>query len=365
MSSYERLVAPCLRLLAPETAKELAIWSLRHRLLPAAPAADDPALRADLWGLRFANPLGLAAGFDKNAAFVAGAFDMGFGFVEAGTVTPRPQPGNPKPRLFRLNEDGGVINRFGFNSEGGAVFRRNLEAYRAAHGQGRGPVGVNIGRNKETEDPIGDYTGLIRSLAPLADYLCVNISSPNTPGLRAMQEGDALRGLIGACREALDATMGAGGAVPMLVKLAPDLDEAGIDHIASVVLELGVDGVVLTNTTIDRPADLRGADRGETGGLSGRPVFAPSTRVLRAFHERIAGRLPLIGVGGVFSAEDAYAKIRAGASLVQLYTGLYFKGPGLAREIQRGLSALLKRDGHASYRDAVGLETSTPPASSR
>jgi dihydroorotate dehydrogenase len=361
MSSYERVLAPCLRLLPPETAKDLVGWGLRRGLLPATPAFQNPALRATLWGLSFANPVGLAAGFDKDAAFLSGDFDMGFGFVEAGTVTPRAQPGNPKPRLFRLPEDKAVINRFGFNSAGGEVFRRNLEAYRAAHGRSQGVVGVNVGRNKDTEDAARDYAYLVRTLAPLADYLCINISSPNTPGLRDLQREDALRRLIATCREALDGTASAAG-VPMLVKVSPDLDEAGIDCIAGAALDLGVDGVVLTNTTVARPSDLRGAKRDEAGGLSGRPVFVRSTEVLRGLRGRVGDRLPLVGVGGVFTAEDAYAKIRAGASLIQLYTGLYYKGPGVVREIQRGLVDLLRRDGHASYLDAVGLDTVAPPA---
>ena len=360
MSSYERLLAPCLRLLPPEAAKDIVGWGLRRGLLPAAPALHDSALRATLWGLSFANPVGLAAGFDKDAAFLEGCLGMGFGFVEAGTVTPRAQPGNAKPRLFRLPEDKAVINRFGFNSAGGEAFRRNLEAYRAAHGRGRGVVGVNVGRNKDTEDAVRDYVYLVRTLAPLADYLCINVSSPNTPGLRDMQRGDALRRLIGACRDALDGT--AGEMPPMLVKVSPDLDEGEIDLIAGAVLELGVDGVVLTNTTIARGPELRGAARDEAGGLSGRPIFARSTHVLRAFHERVEGRLPLVGVGGVFSAEDAYAKIRAGASLVQLYTGIYYKGPEVVRAIQRGLADLVRRDGLASYRDAIGLDSAVPPA---
>ncbi|MBT5413912.1 MAG: quinone-dependent dihydroorotate dehydrogenase [Rhodospirillaceae bacterium] len=361
MSSYERFLAPCLRLLPPEAAKDIAGWGLRRGFLPAAPAFQNQALRATLWGLSFANPIGLAAGFDKDAAFLAGDLAMGFGFVEAGTVTPRAQPGNPKPRLFRLPEDKAVINRFGFNSAGGDAFRRNLEAYRAAHGRGQGVVGVNVGRNKDTEDAVRDYVYLVRTLSPLADYLCINVSSPNTPGLRDMQRSDALRKLIGACREALDGAVGT-AAPPMLVKVSPDLDEAEIDLIAGTALELGVDGVVLTNTTIARGPDLRGAARDEAGGLSGRPIFARSTHVLRAFHERIGGSLPLVGVGGVFTAEDAYAKIRAGASLVQLYTGLYYKGPSVVREIQQGLVELLRRDGHASYLDAVGLDTAAPPS---
>jgi dihydroorotate dehydrogenase len=208
---------------------------------------------------------------------------------------------------------------------------------------------------------VRDYAYLVRILAPLADYLCINVSSPNTPGLRDLQREDALRRLIAACREALDGTVGA-ARVPMLVKVSPDLNEAGIDCIADAALNFGVDGVVLTNTTIARPSDLRGAKRDEAGGLSGRPVFACSTEALRGLRERVGDRLPLVGVGGVFTAEDAYAKIRAGASLVQLYTGLYYKGPSVVREIQRGLVELLRRDGHASYLDAVGLDTAAPPA---
>jgi dihydroorotate dehydrogenase len=305
-----------------------------------------PILRQRIWGLDFVSPIGLAAGFDKDARAPDAMRRLGFGFVEVGTVTPRPQPGNPHPRLFRLDEDRAVVNRLGFNSGGldGAVGR--LSRRRRS-----GIVGVNLGKNHDSADAAADYAEGIRRMAGLADYLVVNISSPNTPGLRDLQGRAALASLLG---QLLDARAQTGSRVPLLLKIAPDLSAGECSDIAEVALDAGIDGLIVANTTVARPADLVSRYAGEPGGLSGRPLFAPSTAVLADIYRLTRGRLPLIGVGGVASATDAYAKIRAGASLVQLYTALVFDGPSLVGRIKRELAELVRRDGFASIADAVG-----------
>ena len=345
----------CLRLLDPETAHRATLWALRRGLAPRAKAEDDPSLAIRLWGRDFPNPLGLAAGFDKDAEAPGPLLALGFGFVEVGTLTPRPQPGNPRPRIFRLPEDGAVINRLGFNNRGAAAARAALDRWRAAGGAGL--VGVNVGKNKESADAAGDYAAAARTLAPAADYLTINVSSPNTPGLRALQAKAELGALIDGLRDALAGPgAGSGAGPPLLLKVAPDLSDDALADIAQVALERRLDGLIATNTTIARPPGLLGRHRGETGGLSGRPLFARSTEVLGRLHGLTGGRLPLIGVGGVASGADAYAKIRAGASLVQLYTGLVYHGPGLIAWIKRDLAALLRRDGFARVADAVGAD---------
>lgn len=349
-SVLSRLASPFLRRLDPETGHRLAIRALRCGLVPPAPPFDDPVLRRSLWGLDFANPLGSAAGFDKNAEAVAETLALGFGFVEVGTVTPRPQPGNPRPRLFRLVEDEAVINRMGFNNEGLDAVLRRLRQRRAA-----GVVAVNLGRNKDSTDAVADYVAGVRVAAPLASFLVVNVSSPNTPGLRGLQRRRDLEQLLRAVLAARDDTP-AGRRPPLLVKIAPDLDEAELADIAAVALDTGIDGVVATNTTIGRPPSLKGTHAGEAGGLSGRPLFDLSTRVLRDTYRLTGGRLPLVGVGGVASGADAYAKIRAGASLVQLYTAMVYGGPGLVDRIRRDLATLLRRDGFAGVAEAVGAD---------
>ncbi len=351
MSGLYPLLWPLLRRLDPETAHGLAIFALKHGLVPRPRPFDDPCLRQTLWGLDFANPVGLAAGFDKNAEVARAMLDQGFGFVEAGTVTPKPQAGNPRPRLFRLTGDGAVINRLGFNGAGLDAFRRNLEGIEGR----RGPIGVNLGKNAASTDAAADYAAGAGALAGLADYLVVNVSSPNTPGLRALQSRDRLSGLLDAVQTALRE------AVPtdppaLLLKVAPDLTEDDKRDIAEVVLEHGLDGLIATNTTIERPPGLSDPNRDEAGGLSGRPLFDPSTRVLADFYRLTEGRLRLIGVGGIASDADAYAKIRAGASLVQLYTALVFEGPGLVNRINRELADLLAGDGFAHITEAVGAD---------
>jgi dihydroorotate dehydrogenase len=343
------VVLPALFALGPERAHTLTLAALRTGLLPAV---SQPAtgLGVDLFGLRFPNPVGLAAGFDKNAVASRALLKLGFGFVEAGSVTPKPQQGNPKPRIFRLSQDRAVINRLGFNNDGHDVFARNVERQRTNK---RGIIGVNIGANKDSADPIDDYvTGVVR-FAAMADYFVVNISSPNTPGLRDLQACNVfhdLLTLVGAARDQNTVRP------PLLVKIAPDLSSSELGAIVEVAIETGVDGLIVSNTTVDRPPALQGAHTAEVGGLSGQPLFAMSTAVLRETYRISEGRLPLVGVGGIGSGADAYAKIKAGASLVQLYTGLIYQGPGLVQTILRDLRVLLDRDGVASIADAVGQD---------
>jgi dihydroorotate dehydrogenase len=336
--------AALLRQLPAETAHDLTLRlaGMAGAFLPQ-PAPDDPRLAVSAFGLNFPNPVGLAAGFDKNAAVPSAMAKFGFGFVECGTVTPRPQIGNPQPRLFRLTEDGAVINRMGFNNGGMEQAARSLERR-----SGAGIVGINIGANKDSEDRIGDYATAFARLAPLADYVTVNVSSPNTPGLRGLQNRDELTALLDKL-----VTVRAGRKIPLLLKIAPDLDEASLDDIAEVVRRSGIEGLIVSNTTIARPA-LQSRHAGESGGLSGKPLLEPSTRILAAMHVRLNGAVTLIGVGGIASGADAYAKIRAGASLVQLYSALALQGPGLVQRIKKELLACLARDGIAKLGDAIG-----------
>jgi dihydroorotate dehydrogenase len=344
VSARHTLATRALHLLDPEDAHLATIAALKAGLGPRAPA-EDPALSTDLAGLRLPNPVGLAAGFDKNAAVAGPMLAAGFGFVECGTVTALPQAGNPRPRLFRLSEDRAVINRMGFNNQGLERFAANLGR------RGAGVVGANIGANKDAADRIGDYvTGLTR-LWGLADYFTLNVSSPNTPGLRALQTGSALGELLGRVGEAR-ATLA--GHAPVFLKVAPDLDDAEVEAIADGVAAARFDGVIVGNTTLARPPSLVSRRRGEAGGLSGVPLMALSTEVLARFHAAANGRFALIGVGGIASGADAYAKIRAGASAVQLYSALAYQGPGLVVTIRRDLAARLAADGFATIAEAVG-----------
>jgi len=345
------LTLPLLRLLPPETAHRTSIVALRAGIAPGPAEPDPPSLGIALWGWEFPNPVGLAAGFDKNAEVPDAMLRFGFGFVETGTVTPRPQPGNPKPRLFRLAEDGALVNRLGFNNEGLDAVRARLAARRGQPGL----VGANLGKNKESADAIADYVAGVRALGALADYLVVNVSSPNTPGLRDLQRKSSLIALIEALKSAR-AAAAAPDPPPLLLKIAPDLSDAERAEIAEAALETGIDGLIISNTTVARPAELRNPHASEAGGLSGKPLFAPSTALLADMYRRTRGDIPLIGVGGIASGADAYAKIRAGASLVQLYTALVYEGPGLVLRIKRDLAGFLARDGFANIAEAVGAD---------
>ncbi len=322
----------------PEDAHGLSIKALKTGLVPACVPNNDPALRVAVAGLSFPNPLGMAAGYDKNAEVPDALLKLGFGFAEVGTLTPLAQSGNPKPRIFRLVEDNAVINRLGFNNQGHeAAFRRLTE--RRSHA---GIVGVNIGANKDSADRVADYVAGIHKFHSLASYFTVNISSPNTPGLRDLQTRESLKELLGAVLEARDVQ--AGVRRPVFLKIAPDLPETSLDDIAAEVALHPLDGLIISNTTLSRTALRSPQNVGETGGLSGAPLFERSTIVLAKMRQRVGPELPLIGVGGVDSAATAIAKIRAGADLVQLYTSMVYHGPGLAGEIVRGLSAALMRD---------------------
>lgn len=330
--------------LDPETAHRLTVRALR--LKPAGkPAAPGP-LAVEVAGITFPNPVGLAAGFDKNAEVPDAMLGLGFGFVEIGSVTPRPQEGNPRPRLFRLVEDRAVINRMGFNNEGGVAAAGRLKA-RAGR---PGIVGANIGANKDSDDRIADYAHMTQLMAPLGDYLTVNISSPNTPGLRALQDE-------GALIELLDAVIAARGtdATPIFLKVAPDLEPADVDAIARIAIDKGLGALIVSNTTISRPP-LQSRDAGQAGGLSGAPLKSLALGRLRDFRKATGGQVPLVGVGGIETAEDAWARIRAGASLVQIYSAMVYEGPGLARRIVKGVEELMRRDGFASIEEAVGSE---------
>lgn len=335
-----------LRLLAPETAHEVAIGALRYGLAGQRTLKPDPRLASRAFGRILAHPIGLAAGFDKNAVALNGLARLGFAFVEAGTVTIRAQPGNPRPRLFRLGADRALINRMGFNNRGIAAFAANL---------GRSdrtivPIGANLGINKEGADPLADYPALMRAVAGGADYIVINVSSPNTPGLRDLQAVDRLGGILAAI--ARDA-----GAHPALfVKFAPDLEEAMLPDLVGLAIERQLAGLIVSNTTLARPATLRDAARGEAGGLSGAPLFGRSTRMLARVKLLAGDRLTLIGVGGVATAEDAFTKLRAGADLVQIYTSFVLQGPAVIGRIVSGLGQLLDQYGCGSVGDIIGRD---------
>lgn len=338
-----------------ETAHDLTLKALGGGWVPGVAAVDDPALEVTLWDRKFPNPVGLAAGFDKNAAVIGPMLNFGFGFAEAGTVTPKPQAGNPKPRVFRNARCEAVINAMGFPNEGASAFQRNFEKFLARRPRPPGVIGINIGMNKDQADPVKDYRALIRALGPLADYLTVNISSPNTPGLRDLQQKEALAMLLAELLEERARSCGV-APPPLLLKLAPDLDENRQGEVAAVCLNAGIDGLILTNTTLARPETLPLDFAARKGGLSGAPLRDRSTAIIHNFYRLTGGRMPIIGCGGISGPEDAYEKIRAGASLVQLYSALVFHGPGVVREINAGLLQLLKRDGFARIGQAVGAD---------
>ena len=350
MNLFQALGRRALFSLDPETAHGVSIMALKNGLLPPCPAVSDPRLAMNLAGLDFPNPVGLAAGYDKNAEVADAILKLGFGFTEVGTITPRPQPGNPKPRLFRLIEERGVINRLGFNNEGHAAALNRLEARRNRPGI----VGVNIGANKDSEDFVADYVQGVKTFAHLASYFTVNISSPNTPGLRNLQAGAALERLLG---EVFEARETARRQPPVFLKLAPDLDKAAVQEIAKVINRSELDGVMISNTTLSRHGVEHHRHAGEAGGLSGQPLFTRSTVMLARFREALDDRFPLIGIGGVCDGKTAWAKFEAGASLVQLYSCMVYEGPQIARDICRDLVARMDREAVSSIGEITGRKT--------
>jgi dihydroorotate dehydrogenase len=346
---------PLLRWLDAEDAHRLAVQGLKL-LPPMRPRADDAKLAVRAFGLNFPNPVGMAAGFDKNAEVPDALLRLGFGFVEVGTVTPRPQSGNPRPRLFRLDRDEGVINRMGFNNDGAEAVLRRL-ASRANHG---GIVGVNVGANKDSDDRVADYVKLIETFAPVASYFTVNVSSPNTPGLRNLQQAAQLDDLLAKVIDARERVRANAGDTPVLLKIAPDLGLAELDDVVHVARSRRVDGMIVANTTLARPTTLRETDRAkEQGGLSGRPLLRLATRMVAETYVRAEGAFPLIGVGGIDSGGAALTRIRAGASLIQLYSPLIYKGLSLVEDIKRDLSSTLLRTGRESLSEIVGADAAT------
>lgn len=384
---YKMVMQPILLRLEPETAHAFALMAAAHGILPRSPLhwrgsdampywdrGPPSQLHTVVWGRPFVTPIGLAAGFDKDATAIDGMLDLGFGFVEAGSVTPLPQPGNDRPRVFRLMNDAAIINRMGFNSEGGEVVAKRLAERRDRHERREreplfrapwhpGIVGINLGKNRSTsdEDASSDYVTGLRMLGSFADYLVVNVSSPNTPGLRGLQDKEKLFDLLSHVKHERDSMNWDGhrfGKPPLLVKVAPDLQDGEIRDIAQVVLRVGIDGIVVGNTSVERPSTLQ-SDVSlikELGGLSGPPIMEHSTRVLKSFYRATAGKVPLVGVGGISSGSDVYAKIRAGASLVQLYTALVYQGPLLVQRLEKELEECLANDGFYHVSDAVGAD---------
>lgn len=353
---FERLSRPFLHRLDPEDAHGLALRALQlapeWASLPGA-GKDDPRLQVRAFGLNFPNPVGVAAGFDKNAQVPDALLRLGFGFVETGSVTPRPQGGNPRPRIFRLSADHAVINRLGFNNEGAAMVLKRLAA-RVAKG---GIIGINIGANRDSTDRGADYVKLVEAFAPVVSYITVNVSSPNTPGLRNLQEAKSLNELLARVIDAREKVRAHAGPTPILLKIAPDLTLADLDDLVGVARERAVDGMIVGNTTLSRPPSLQEREKSmEQGGLSGRPLFPLSTRMLAETYVRLEGAMPVIGVGGIDSGEAAVAKLRAGAALVQLYSGLIFQGLSLLTQIKRSLIAALDEDGHEKLGDLVGID---------
>ena len=344
------LTRPLIFRLEAEKAHNLALSAMA--LLPAGtPAAPDPMLRCRIAGIDFPGPVGLAAGFDKDGLIAHKMHHFGFGFAEIGTLTPLPQSGNPRPRLFRLSDERAVINRMGFNNQGQIAASRRIASMRR---EGR-VIGLNIGANKDSADRIADYVSGVRTMAPLADYLTINISSPNTPGLRTLQGREALNELLRAVTAARSADV----AAPIFLKVAPDLAPADIDDIARCVIDHRIDALIVSNTTISRPP-MRSPLADEAGGLSGAPLHDLALTRLRDFRAVLGPELPLIGAGGIATADQAYARIRAGASLVQLYSAMVFEGPGIAARINKGLKALLRRDGLSNISQAVGMDAPRP-----
>ncbi len=347
MTPFERIGMAVLHRFGPETSHSLSLAALKAGIAPVPGLYTSPVLATSIAGLKLPNPVGLAAGYDKNAEVVDALARAGFGFIEVGAVTPRPQAGNPKPRLFRLYEDQAIINRMGFNNDGMEAAAARLARRSRSHPV---PVGLNLGANKDSDDRAGDYVAVLASCGAHVDFVTVNVSSPNTERLRDLQGPVALKALLARVIDKRDAM---GRFVPVFLKIAPDLAEGDLEAIAEVAHDVRLDGIIATNTTLDREG-LKSANARETGGLSGAPLFEKSTRVLAKLSSLTQGHLPLIGVGGIASAEDAYAKIRAGAAAVQLYSALVYKGITLVDEVVRGLEDLLARDGFTNVSEAVG-----------
>ena len=350
--SFYRTFRPALFALSPETAHNLSIAALGHGLVPSQPEFATPSLATSCFGLSFPNPIGLAAGFDKNATALPGLLQQGFGFIECGTVTPLAQPGNPKPRLFRLEQDEAIINRLGFNNAGLPPFINRLNNTPRSV-----PVGANIGMNKESESAVDDYVAGLESVYAVSDYITINISSPNTVGLRDLQSRHRLETLLDALlAKRVELAESNSRTVPLLLKIAPDLADEDVKDIAELLLAKQLDGCIVSNTTVDRPETLMNHHRREKGGLSGKPLLTPSTRTLKQVAQATQGQIPLIGVGGISCAADAYAKIRAGASLVQLYTALIYQGFDLVTQMKRDLATLLEKDGFSNITEAIGSD---------
>ncbi|XP_047437621.1 dihydroorotate dehydrogenase (quinone), mitochondrial [Mugil cephalus] len=356
---YANQLMPLLqRFVGAETAHVLAVKMIGMGVVPLNRYQDPASLETNVLGLKFKNPIGIAAGFDKHGEAVDGLYKLGFGFVEVGTITPKPQEGNPKPRVFRLPADHAVINRYGFNSSGLADVQMRLksrEEKQQDQSKGGLPLGINLGKNKLSRDAGADYLEGVKALGPLADYLVVNVSSPNTPGLRDLQGKAELRSLLHTVLKERDALQEE-RKPPVLVKIAPDLTAQDKQDIADVVTELGVDGLMVSNTTVSRPETLKDPHKSEVGGLSGEPLKDLSTRMVREMYSLTKGKVPIVGIGGVASGQDAMDKIRAGASLVQLYTALTYQGPPVVTKIKRELEQLLKDQGFSSVSEAVGAD---------
>ncbi|XP_020297002.1 uncharacterized protein LOC109861675 [Pseudomyrmex gracilis] len=350
---YNEVAIPMMHLLDPETAHNLAVKILKWGLVPRQKTEDPRTLRTSVFGFNLTNPIGMAAGFDKQGEAVEGLHKIGFGFVEIGSVTPKPQSGNAKPRVFRLPQDRAVINRYGFNSDGHDVVWKRLKKLKE-NKHFNGIVGINLGKNKESKDAVRDYIDGIKKFMDVADYFVINVSSPNTPGLRSLQSKQSLKQLltsVNEAREMLDSKQ------PLLLKLAPDLSDSERQDVADVILQKksNVDGLILCNTTIARP-NLIDPNREESGGLSGAPLTDISTAMISDMYKRTRGSIPIIGVGGIFSGTDVYAKIKAGASLVELYTSYIYNGPPIVSKIKRELCEILEADGFSSVNDAIGRD---------
>lgn len=356
---YYRIIRPFLMAMDPERAHGRVVWllklGLKFGILPLEKEADDPILRCRIWDRVFDNPIGLSAGFDKNAEVIDAILGLGFSFLEVGGITPRPQQGNPGTRLFRLREDEALINRFGFPNDGLERISERLWQRASTRQMPVGFVGANIARNERTNDPANDYVQCVKQLVGLVDYFIINVSCPNTPGLRDLQEPEVLADILTKVK----ATRSAANVVvppPILVKISPDLGKHQVADMAAVLLGSQVDGVIVSNTTTDRPDDLMSEFRDEVGGLSGRPLFQKSTKTLRDMYRLTRGEIPLIGLGGVSSGHDAYIKIRSGASLVQLYTALVYQGPTVVSRIKTELANLLREDGFTNIQEAIGVD---------